>query len=211
MELLSTAQPKTHKTNYLGTPSIPLLVRALVFELRCPLLRYATFMTFLEMRKWTASMMTIYWDMYIHFCNLFFIFQPFSRYIDVFLKRVTVEEGYIFSPARHAFVSSKRGNIKAENYTDPKGMVFVVSVAILCIYVCIGMVASACLHRYVYIGMFTSVCLHRYVCIGMFASVCIEPCVYYLNKFISMYMSLGGCDTLIHDAPRPCAYFDNYA
>jgi len=45
-----------------------------------------------------------------------------SWYIDVFLKRVTVEEGYIFSPARHAFVSSKRGNIKAENYTDPKEM-----------------------------------------------------------------------------------------
>ncbi|XP_065072072.1 nck-associated protein 1 homolog [Rhopilema esculentum] len=39
-------------------------------------------------------------------------------YIDVFLKRVTGDSGIIYSPARQAFVSRSRSNLKAENYTD---------------------------------------------------------------------------------------------
>ena len=112
------------------------------------------------------DMVTIPWDMYIHLCNAFFIFQHFCRYIDVFLKRVTVEEGYIFSPARHAFVSSKRGNIKAENYTDPTGMVFLTElIAVLCIYVYMGMFVSVSIEPCIYIGVYVCICMYRAVCI----------------------------------------------
>ena len=54
------------------------------------------------------------------FDHIFFLF----RYIDVFLRIVTSEDGYIFSPARQAFLSRKRSAIKAENYTDPTGRIW---------------------------------------------------------------------------------------